>query len=199
MSEVQDIEISDPEDYSTSQRLKHIYEARRELRQMRREAAQHRHRRPLKALSFYRTAVESYLMELDTLFKTTDRGEYLWHDYDFGTVTIEPPGDFTKRMGYYIDRDYQMPNNKNLKVRSIPDPVTVELKGLKSLFETDSPIEHTFEYEGMSELSGDPAVVLTGRAYVSWRSLNEMVSETNNFVSDLGIGLDLDDTDEWKI
>ena len=194
-----DIAINDPEDYSTSERLKHIYQARAELREMRREAALHRHTRPKKALAYYRTAVESYLMELDTLFQRDEEGRYLWNEHLFGTVMIAPPGDFQKVRGHYVDKDYPMKNNTNLKVASIPDPKYVEFRGLQSLFDVESPIRCTFEFPSVSELSGEPEITLVGEERVSWTTLNEMVSKTNEYVSDLGIGLDVDETDEWKI
>lgn len=183
-----DTEIDDPEDYSTSQRLQHIYEAKRELREMRREAAAHREQQPKRALTYYRTAVESYLMELDTLFQQNDRGRQLWNNTHFGTVTIAPP-DPPKRQGDY----------RRIGTPSRPDPKQIEIRGLKTLFEAESPITRTFEFTTQDELVGKKTKTVTRAAYIGWTTLNAMVSETNEFVSDLGIGLDIDETDEWKI
>lgn len=184
----EEIQIDDPDDFSTSQRLKHIYEARRELRDMRGLAAQHRHQMPRKALSYYRTAVESYLMELDTLFQQNEEGRELWNRKHFGTVTIHPPDVPEKRGAYY-----------RVNSQSNPEPKEIEIRGLKMLFETDSPIERTFEFTTQDELEGKKTQTVTRAAYINWTTLNAMVSQTNAFVSDLGIGLDIDNTDEWKI
>jgi len=191
----QDVAIDDPENFSGSERLRHIYQARQELRQMRREAGAKRHQMPGKALAYYRTGVESYLMELDTLFQRTEDGRHLWESKDFGAVVIRPPGNFEKRHGYYIDMDYPMSNNKNLKVKDTADPKKINIEGLSALFEYDSPIRTAFTYR---QLSGEK-LTLTGSGRIPWKMLNQMVSTANGYVSDLGIGLDIDETDEWEI
>lgn len=201
MSDPREVTISDPDDFSTSTRLQQIYQARQDLRQMRQEAAQHRESHPAKAVMYYRTAVESYLMELDTLFAQNDRGRELWNRKNFGSVTIAPPGNYQPAPNSV--RSVRVSGigegNETLKVESKPAPKTVELTGMKSLFELESPIRRTFELTTTDELIGDKTVSVGARAYVSWTSLNEMVMEANSYVSDLGIGLDIDETDEWTI
>lgn len=183
-----EVAINDPEDYSTSTRLKQIYQARRELRSMRQEAAAHRHNHPDNALSYYRTAIESYLMELDTLFERNEEGRRLWNQEHFGTVTITPP-ELPEQSGSY----------HSINKRSQPSPVQLEIRGLKTLFETESPISYTFEIKKDHELMGQKTERVTRSTYIDWTILNRMVSSTNSFMSDLGLGLDIDETDEWKI
>ena len=187
MSEVPDgVKIDDPEDYSTSTRLKQIYEARRELREMRRQAATHRHKHPRRALAYYRTGVESYLMEVDTLFQRNEEGRRLWSEEHFGTVTIEPPEP--PETAYYTTNTYEK-----------LDPVSYKIRGLESLFELDSEITHVFEMKKKHELRGTETKRVERSAPVPWNALNRMVTSTNSYLSDLGIGLDIDETDEWEI
>jgi len=202
MSDPREVEINDPDDFSTSSRLQQIYQARQELRQMRQEAAQHRKQHPAKAVMFYRTAVESYLMELDTLFTQNDDGRELWNRKQYGTVTIAPPGSYEPAP--CVARAWRVEgigdnNNDALTIESKPTPKTVELTGLKSLFETDSPIRAKFQLETTDELTGKQTVSVGAYGHVPWTSLNQMVMDTNSYVSDLGIGLDIDETDEWTI
>jgi hypothetical protein len=205
MSDPREVEINDPDDFSTSSRLQQIYQARQELRQMRQEAAQHRKQHPAKAVMFYRTAVESYLMELDTLFTQNDDGRELWNRKQYGTVTIAPPGSYepaphTAR-AWRVEGigDHNNNNNNNaLTIESKPTPKAVELTGLKSLFKTDSPIRVKFELETTEKLTAQ-TVSVGAHGYVPWTSLNQMVMDANSYVSDLGIGLDIDETDEWTI
>jgi hypothetical protein len=205
MSDPRAVEINDPDDFSTSSRLQQIYQARQELRQMRQEAAQHRKQHPAKAVMFYRTAVESYLMELDTLFTQNDDGRELWNRKQYGTVTIAPPGSYepaphTAR-AWRVEGigDHNNNNNNNaLTIESKPTPKAVELTGLKSLFKTDSPIRVKFELETTEKLTAQ-TVSVGAHGYVPWTSLNQMVMDANSYVSDLGIGLDIDETDEWMI
>jgi len=193
-----DLEIDDPENYSSSERLKHIYEARRNLREIRTEAAARRRSQPKRAVSYYRSGVESYLMELDTLMRKHEPGPELLHKKDFGAVTIQTPGEWEKRHGYWINRALGQ-NNKNLKVSSLPEPKEVELKGLSSLIELPTPIKRTFDFQRQNELTGDSTVRVTATAHIPWETLNRMVSAINEFVSELGLGLDVDEQDEWKI
>ena len=202
MSDPREVEINDPDDFSTSTRLQQIYQARQELRQMRREAAQHRKQQPGRAVMYYRTAVESYLMELDTLFTQNDDGRELWNRKQYGTVTIAPPGSYEpapRVAGAWRVEGIGDNNNDALTIESKPNPKTVELTGLKSLFETDSPIRTKFELETTNELTGKQTVSVGAHGFVPWTSLNQMVMDANEFVSDLGIGLDIDETDEWTI
>jgi hypothetical protein len=192
------LEIDDPENYSSSERLKHIYEARRNLREMRTEAAARRRREPKRAVSYYRSGVESYLMELDTLMRKHDPGPELLFKRDFGTVTIQTPGQWKKRHGFWINKSIGQ-NNKNVKVSSLPEPKEVELNGLSSLIELPTPIKRTFEFQRHNELTGRSTVTVTATAHIPWETLNRMVSAINEFVSELGLGLDVDEEDEWKI
>lgn len=200
MSEVPDrgVEIDDPDNFSSRQRLKQIYQARRDLREMRTEAAAHRRTNALRALSFYRTGVEGYLMELDTLMRQHEPGPELLYGTDFGTVRIQVPGSWEQRHGYYVNPDLGE-KNKTLKVQSLPEPKTVPLKGLSTLIELPSPIKQTFEIRRMNELAGGSVVELTGTGRIEWETLNRMVTAMNEFVSELGLGLDVDKEDEWKI
>lgn len=193
-----DVEINDPDGYSTSERLKQIYTARRQLREMRTEAAARRRRNPRKAVSFYRTGVESYLMELDTLMRGHELGERLLHDFDFGTVTISPPGEWEKRYGYYVEKSLGE-NNQNFKVNSRPEPKHVPLKGLLSLIQLPTPVRREFEIERKHQLTGKSTVTFTGSGHIPWETLSRMVSAMNEFVSELGLGLDVEEEDEWKI
>jgi hypothetical protein len=203
-SDPADVEVADPDNYTTSQRLKQIYEARRQLRQMRREASTARHRpgarhsKQIRAIQHYRTGLESYLLEVDTLLRQFEPGPELWHNRDFGTITVHPPGQFTEKRGYYVAENINRDTHTPLKVESIPDPKHVDVVGLKWLFETETPVRRDFEYEVVSHRLGETKT-LTGKAYLSWEQLNQMATSVNSFLGELGIGLDVDDTNEWTI
>jgi hypothetical protein len=203
-SDANDVEIADPDDYTTSQRLKQIYRAREDLRKMRRKASKVRHRpdtrvrNKMRAVQYYRTGVESYLLEVDTLLRQFEPGPELWHNRDYGTVTIEPPGQFEQRRGYYVAQNMERGNNQPLKVTSIPDPKELEVTGLKWLFNFESPVTAVFEYDVQSHIYGK-TVTKRANAVISWTQLNSMVTDVNSFLGELGIGLDTDNNDEWTI
>jgi hypothetical protein len=194
--------VSDPEDYSTSARLKQIFDARRQMRNMRREASSYRHsgnRHSLRveAIQHYRSGVESYLLEVDTLLTQHDPGPYLWAEKHYGTVTVRPPGNWESGRRYYRSTNLEVGPNKPLKVKELPEPVEVDVIGLKWLFEAETPVSRPFEFEhqGYSR----ETVTKTGTAFIAWSTLNEMVTDVNRFLAELGVGLSLDETDEWTI
>lgn len=203
MPEMDGVEIDDPDNYTTSTRLQQIFEARRQLREIRQEASSYRHsgggtRQKMRAAQYYRSGVESYLLEVDTLLREHDPGPALWSKKHYGTVTIRPPGRFEHRRGYYVAENIERGPNQPLKVKTLPEPKSVDIVGLKWLFETDSPIQARFEFDVDSHKLGE-TYTTTSTGCVSWTTLNSMVSDVNSFLGGLGIGLDVDDTEEYKI
>jgi len=177
-------QIDDPEDYGASERLKQIYQARRELREIRREAATHRKTDAKNAVAYYRTGVESYLMELEPLFYTDKTGQQLWEEQYFGTVTISPPET--------ADQPYYQIGGPTL------EPVQYHIKGLNTLFQIDD-VAHVFEIEEENELTGSSAEKVRCTSPIPWDALNRMVSAANRYCTELGIGLDVaDNSDSWK-
>lgn len=207
------VSVSDPDDFTTSARLKQIYQARRDVRESRREASQYRHgnhshRTKVQAVQYYRTAVEGYLLEVDTLLTQHDPGPRLWHDKYYGTVTIQPPGRWEEKRTYYRSKNKELKPNVPLKVDSLPEPKEVDIIGLKWLFNAESPVTRDFEFEvrnphykpGPHADGGlRPTKTMTGSALIAWTQLNEMVTDINEFLAELGIGLSLDENNEWTI
>jgi len=194
--------IDDPEDFTTSKRLSHIFDARRQLREIRREASMMRNRSgrsaEFQAIQYYRSGVESYLLEVDTLLRQHSPGPYLWSEKKYGTLTFNPPGNFREQMGSYVAENIQTKPNVPLRVKSIPDPKTMDIIGLKWLFEVDSPARAVFEFD-VDNASMGSTHTDTAQACISWTALNEMVSDVNYFLGELGIGLDAaDDSDTWR-
>lgn len=202
-ADVTDVEINDPEDFTTSERLRQIYNARQELRDMRREASNLRHKavshqNQVRAVQHYRTAVESYLLEVDTLLRKHDPGPEMWDNRQYGTIIIQPPGKWTEQRGYYTAENIERKTHVPLKVKSVPDPKRVDVTGLKWLFNTETPVSRTFEFEVVSSTVHEKKTY-TGKAYIGWNTLNKMVTDVNSFLGDIGIGLNTDETDEWEI
>lgn len=193
-------EVQDPDNYTTTARLQHIFDARRELREIRREASKHRHSgaatsQKMRATQYYRTGVESYIMELDNLFREHESGRELWEDKHYGTVTVKPPGQFKKQQNYWVAENIEVEGNVPLKTEELPKPKSADIVGLKWLFQTDSPIEAAFEYPIAHGRMGG-AHIETSTATIPWTALNRMVSDVNAFLGDLGIGLDVGEAED---
>lgn len=193
-------EVQDPDNYTTTARLQHIFDARRELREIRREASKHRHTgaatsQKMRATQYYRTGVESYIMELDNLFREHDNGRELWEDKYYGSVTVKPPGRFEKRGSYWVAENIEVKGNIPLKTKEQPEPKSTDIVGLKWLFQTDSPVQAVFEYP-ISNNRVQGVHTKTSTATIQWTALNRMVSDVNAFLGDLGIGLDVGEAED---
>jgi len=196
-----DVTVTDPEDYNTTERLKQIYRAREDLRKTRKKAAQYRNspkantKTKIEAVQHYRAAVESLVLEVTTLLKNHDPGPQLWSEREYGFVTIRPPGLWQERRGYYVSKTLNYSPNVALRVKSIPDAKRVPVVGLKWLFETETPVTRRFEFEVEKGAQGETRTY-DGSAHVPWYILNQMVADVNEFLSQVGVGLEVvQDTD----
>jgi len=193
-----DVTVTDPEGFNTSERLKQIYRAREDLRKMRKEAAQVRNnpntnpQAKLEAVQHYRAAVESLLLEVGTLLKNHDPGPELWHDRHYGFVTIRPPGNWQRQGSHYESKDREYRQNVPLLVEDIPDAKRVPVIGLKWLFETETPVTRSFEFAVYGGALNE-TVTLAGSSAVPWRTLNQMVGDVNEFLNEVGVGLEIDE------
>lgn len=198
LPEVENVEVEDPEDFTTIERLRQIYDTRAELRQIRAKASQVRNnpnsrgRQKMQALQMYRSGVESYILEVDTLLKMFEPGPELYHSRDYGEVVIRPPGNWERRMGHYRSKDIETGPNQPLKVKSLPDAKSVKITGLRTLFEEETPITRKFEFTPIDGRIGDSVVKRNG-AVIDWNQLNRMVSDVNAFLGEVGMGLDAEE------
>ncbi len=196
------VEIADPEGFTGNKRLKQIYRAREDLRKTRKKAAQARNqpnagaRTKIKAVQAYRAGVESYLLEVGTLLR--QHAPELWRDRHYGTVVIRPPGNWERRFGHFAAKDLEVEPNVPMKVKNIPDAKEVPIVGLRWLFETETPVTRSFEFELVSSRVNE-TVTKTGSAAIGWQTLNKMVTDINAFLNEVGIGLDTDEGSEWTI
>ena len=113
-------------------------------------------------------------------------------DLHYGHATIRPPGDWTQRRSHYKSQSLERQGNQPLLVKEIPDPKRVPVIGLKWLFETDTPVTRTFEFEVVGGALNE-TVTLPGSSTVKWHTLNQMVTDTNEFLSEVGVGLEIDE------
>jgi hypothetical protein len=190
-----DVTVSDPEGFNTTERLKQIYRAREDLRKMRKEAAQARNNPntntqvKVEAVQHYRAAVEALLLEVGTLLKKHDPGPELWHDRHYGDVVIRPPGNWEPKHSHYESETIER-NNTSLLVEDIPDAKRVPVVGLKWLFESETPVTRPFEFAVYGGALNE-TVTYHSSSVVPWRILNQMVSEVNEYLNEVGVGLEV--------
>jgi hypothetical protein len=189
------VTVTDPDGFNTDQRLKQIYRAREDLRKMRKQAAQIRNNpntdshAKVEAVQHYRAAVESLLLEVGTLLKNHDPGPELWANRHYGDVVIRPPGNWEPQQAHYKSQTIER-NNTPLLVEEIPDAKRVPVVGLRWLFETETPVTRPFEFK-IYKGALNETVTYHSSSVVPWRILNQMVSEVNEYLNEVGVGLEV--------
>lgn len=186
--------VEDPEEYARSQRLEDIFNARRELRYIRRRAD---FENDWEALRAYRAAVATYAAEVEPLFLKYDAGEYVWFKKDFGTVAVAPQmwREQHRHHGEGWGVKVRKKNGRGREkavVKERPEPVEYDLIGIESLFELPNPIEETFHFEEVGRHSSYRVRTVTEQ--ISFATLDEIYRATNRFLADIGFELDPDDS-----
>lgn len=184
-------EIDDPEEYVDRRRLRDIFNAREELRQVRVQSAYHR---TPDARSAYRAAVSTYVSEVEPLFLSDDRGIYYWNEIDLGTTEIRPEYEPTAD-GYTVE-----PHGQRATMDTPPTTEQIELVGVRSIFELPTPLQGTVRYVESGGYGTDTVDTLTFSRRMPFPAADAYARATNRFLASIGLEVDVDtDTDEWEI
>jgi hypothetical protein len=166
-----EVEAVDIGEMVNRERVHSIFEARTECRQYRTKA---------KAQDgddytpLYRSALESFIREVEPLLKQTEDGQELWSERAFGAAPIAP---------------------EHKKPRDTTQPRQINLVGLKSLFELECPAMFEIEIVEKSprRKAGEKVKPVTVSWDVPFWALDEMFAAVNTHLSDLGFGIALDE------
>lgn len=205
--------IEDPDSYIQSQRLKDIFNARRDVR---------KRRLKMKTVAIdaekpadlttakrgYRAAVENYLQEIRPLFMRDEQGKQVWFGLDFGTLEIPLPIEkesYGRSRGIrYVHTHIENGEKKKTKVPHPPEPKRIELQGLNYLFDLPEPITVTFDIGATS--TGHYGLTtgtdnITKQHDIGFDRLDQIVNEANHRLEQRGLDLELNDGEEdsWEI
>lgn len=192
------------------ERVRSIFESRRDCRQRRTKAkTEFGVNRDDKWKVAYRSSLESYIREVEPLFSRTSEGHRCWNEHDFGAVDLTP-------------RHEELKNSNRRSGRIEPDRIArgpkdgrrVHLRGLRSLFELETPHRAYFEVvSGDSGLRrGDGIEHVTVERDIPMRQLDEMFAVTNGYLAKIGLGVEvgkasqntkldddlLEEVDQWR-
>lgn len=186
--------IEDPEEYVATRRLKDIFDAREGVREDRRRAKglMYEENSEMVGRSVYRTGVETYISEVQPLLRRTDEGTRLWSETPFGSITFEPE---TRVQSQRVDVEV-FDGTEWHRTRDPPEPTRIHLEGLQSLFELGDPITYTAEFDAVVGLSKRQTKQLRYREQPDWQVLDEMVLSVNDYLSKIGVELDISDGDD---
>jgi len=204
-----EVEAVDVDDIVRQERIRAIFDAKRECREVRHKAenvAAEDAKETRPAATHFRHVVESFARETETLFSRTERGREYWTEYDFGTVVLQPD-TYLKDTPRGTKRHLPRPG-KDTKDRVVSGDLPTEklqISGLNSLFETDSPIVREMEvvvnpFGDFGRSATDECTVAT-RNQIDFRILDQMYATINAYLSHIGLGVEVeaDDANTWEV
>jgi hypothetical protein len=194
-------EIKHADDIVIERRLNTIFDIRRQIHELRRQAGMGliKQHSKYEVQSGYRSLVTNYLMELHPLLlKYDDVGHHLLYEYDFGVEKIKPRIEIRQHgisEQYYLIR----PERGDVPYQQAsPGAVgDVELKGLTSLQEVDDPLKGVVVKEVR-----DPVTMsmqeqrIPFAAQIGMQTLDDMTLRMNEFISQVGLELEPDRDDD---
>jgi hypothetical protein len=190
------------------ERVRSIFQAKRECREARTKASNEA------AVGesdvgpvVYRNALESYIREVEPLFSQTDKGRQYWNRHDFGTLDLRPRHENVSQ----TSAKHGVIENAS---PSTDTDKRIQLQGLRSLFELDTPMRVPFQVMYQSNRRGRS---LTSTEVISennlpLRSLDEMYAVANGYLAEIGFGVEvgkaeqhtkldddlLDEVEQWR-
>lgn len=190
------------------ERVRSIFQSKRDAREARTKASNEAALGDtLAGPVVYRNALESYIREVEPLFSQTDKGRQYWNRYDFGTLDLRPRHenvpDTSAEYGVIESATPEADRDER-----------IQLLGLRSLFELDTPMRVPFQLASQSNRLGGG---FTTKEVISenplpLRSLDEMYAVTNGYLAEIGFGVEvgkaeqhtkldddlLDEVEQWR-
>lgn len=185
-----DVEPVGVDEMVRQERIRSIFDARQVCRQKRTEAKKHASvGESDKASVVFRSPLESYVREVEPLFKQTPEGKTYWDEHNFGQITLKPeakpcPGNTDK---------WSLASNDDAILNGPPSGRKIPVRGVNSLFELSPPItaEFTVSTTRSGLDRGTTAVTENVWRQIPMSILDEMFAVTNAYLSELGFGIDI--------
>jgi len=201
MSEELD-KIEDPNQLVNTLRIESIMNIRNSIHEKRlivKEASQHDR---LKAVSGYRSLIESYVLEVASLFSVYESGIHLLKSKDYGKVGFDPGELIIESSKHGMETRYRMLVDHESKKdrenfwytfdpRKLEDQY-VDIEGLYSVIRLEDPIEFKIDLARYtSKVYGQKTrVTETVTMQIPLRTLDEMLIDMNLFLAEIGFELE---------
>jgi hypothetical protein len=191
--------VEDPEQIVQSRRLESIFDIRDELREYRKiiliESYDDHGMSRFQALSGYRTLANNYLMEIQPLLEKYESGKELLTEHDFGTATVTPECQATKRGQFEIKHH----DGTTTTVEEDPtnQTATFELEGLEAIWTTPDPLKASFtveQYDNINKTTKRQPIAITDQFSVE--TTDKFIRSMNRFLSEIGFELEPTQTTE---
>jgi len=180
-------EAVDVDEIVRQERVRAIFDARRECREARTEAKDHKRAGYVAdARAIYRDRLEAYVREVESLCSQTPEGRQLWNQRNFGEIDITPtvedaPGDTD--LVRLQDGTF---------VHSAPDGRMRQVEGLSALFELSPPIPARFEVQVAQGRDRTVVKTLQIDRDIPIAVLDQMFGAVNGYLAEIGFDIDVE-------
>jgi len=205
----EDLEVSDEEKYSDKKIKKRILNTRELLVHTKNRLETERLVEPeveyseFEAFAAWANLVQSYLYELGILLNNEEvpNAEYYRDELPLGKIGIVPEDTdgipFSTIVYEGVDEEDIIHQSSRLQRGcELPEPVTVSFEGLMDVAETDLVVERQWVVTANPRAAGpnQDRITVVGRQPVPEKVFQKALVESDQFLQDAGIGLDLSDS-----
>jgi hypothetical protein len=194
--------IEDPEELVNRLRIESIMGIRNKIHDKRLVVKQTQNENKMAAVSGYRSLIESYVLEIASLFEVYETGRELLESKEYGVVEISKESLIiekrqsaspspTKLAKLRLDSHYENPDQYYLANNTYDWDRGQEIQGLYSVLELDDPI--TFSYSLIKSNGWGPKgakVTETASTQIPLKILDQMLIDMNSFLASIGFELD---------
>jgi hypothetical protein len=194
--------IEDPEELVNRLRIESIMGIRNKIHDKRLVVKQTQSENKMAAVSGYRSLIESYVLEVASLFEVYEPGRELLESKEYGKVEIPKENLIiekrqsaspspTKLAKLRLDSHYENPDQYYLANNTYDWDREQEIQGLYSVLELDDPI--TFSYSLIKSNGWGPKgakVTETASTQIPLKVLDQMLIDMNSFLASIGFELD---------
>jgi hypothetical protein len=191
--------IEDPEQLVNRLRIESIMSIRNGIHEKRLIVKEARNQDRLMAVSGYRSLIESYVLEIASLFSVYESGLELLKSKDYGTV------------GFHLDELKIESKNNGMNTRhkllvdnpdredfwysfsrDTQDNYSVDVTGLYSVIELDDPVEFELPLRKYRGMVHGPSIDVIEKVtlQIPLKTLDEMLIDMNLFLAQIGFELE---------
>lgn len=206
--EPQSQRVEDTEGRLRQRRLDDIHEARRRVHVVINKVEEAKLGRDISqqdADTYIRRAVENYIREIRYPLKNTEAGKEYWESEEIGVLKIPAPSAAQLAWQHKLKHEIGHPRPGSRDTSQLPgeytlrgnprslDPKTVQLKGLKSIFDAPNPITATYSLRFHIRFRGETIVTETMDKQIPRGLLLKYFDKAIDASGEIGLEADLND------
>lgn len=196
-------QISDPEEYVSSRRLEQMFDLREEIHETRKKVNYAKHDSQVsqfEALSAYRAIVDSYVVEVEPIFRRYEPGPQILTDYEFGETRLQPitrndNNHFeSNQLKLRVGTDDSRFSNEWVPISEPPKPTVFEFEGLESFLNAPDPLVAVYTFKKDKKFDRAEFEYIE-KGQISFDVLKEIVRIVNDFLAEIGFDVSPEESD----